>query len=107
MASSIIPPQAANRFASKSGEMDEKWCAGCLRLLHPSTPCDKRSTKMLESINTVIEKNCPELNKFQRVWALHSLDNTSTTEYILGRMNSGQQGGKKGKSAKRVKVTEH
>jgi hypothetical protein len=105
MSATTLPPNAATRFASKIVELDEKWCAGCLRLLHPDSICEKRTTKMLESIKTVIEKNCPELNRFQCVWALHSLDNTNTTDYILGRLNSGQQGGKKGKSAKRRKVS--
>jgi hypothetical protein len=101
-----IPSNVANRFASKIGELDEKWCHGCLRPLHPDKPCDKRSAKMLESIKTVIEKNCPELNKFQQTWALHSLDGSCTTGYITGRMNNSQQGGAKGKSAKKIKVSE-
>jgi hypothetical protein len=92
-----IPPNAATRFAAKINELDAKWCAGCLRPAHLDAVCDKRSTKMLESIKTVIEKNCPEMNKFQCVWALHSLDNSCTTDYIVGRLNSGQQSGKKGK----------
>jgi hypothetical protein len=101
-----IPPNAANKFASKIGELDEKYCPGCLRPLHPEEPCDKRSTKMLESIKTVIEKNCPEMNKFQCVWALHSLDNSCTTDYILGRLNNSQQGGAKGKKKKKAKNSE-
>jgi hypothetical protein len=99
-----IPPAAATRFASKIVELDDTWCAGCLRPEHPDAVCDKRAAKMLESIKTIIDKNCPELNKFQGVWALHSLDNSCTTDYIQGRLNSGQQTGKKSKSSKRVKV---
>ena len=99
-----IPSSAADRFASKIGELDEQWCAGCLRPVHPTTVCDKRSVKMLESIKTVIKTSCPELNKFQSVWALHSLDNSCTTDYIIGRLNSGQQSGKKSKCAKKVRI---
>jgi hypothetical protein len=100
-----IPPNAATRFASKIGELDEQWCAGCLRPVHGEAPCDKRSAKILESIKTVIETHCPELNKFQRTWALHSLDNSCTTDYIIGRMNNSQQAGAKGK-AKKVKFVD-
>lgn len=100
-----IPTAAADRFAKKISDLDAEWCAGCLRPLHPTTVCDKRSVKMLESIKTVIETNCPEFNKFKSVWALHSLDNSCTTDYILGRVNSVQQSGKKSKS-KRVKISD-
>jgi hypothetical protein len=98
-----IPSLAAARFATKIADLDAKWCAGCLRPLH-AEPCDKRSAKMLESIKTIMKTNCPELNKVQTVWALHALDNTCTSEYVLGRLNSGQESGKKNK-AKRVKIS--